>query len=154
MSPTVTHTEANVRNFVEALRQLTDDRDNRGKRHELAFVVAAVVCAILNGRSKVSSIFRYLRNRIEWLREVTHHPEAGVVSRAHLPRLLARVDWVEVNTLIDQHFGVQVELRATHGWVAIDGHGFLIKILPASATPQTCWGSQRSLRALPENSSR
>src|SRR6267378_6037889 len=29
-------------------------------------------------------------------------------------------------------------------------HGFLIKILPASATPQTCWGSQRSLRALPE----
>ena len=33
-------------------------------------------------------------------------------------------------------------------------HGFLIKILPASATPQTCWGSQRSLRALPENSSR
>src|SRR5882762_9770896 len=33
------------------------------------------------------------------------------------------------------------------------GHGFLIKILPASATPQTCWGSQRSLRALPENSS-
>lgn len=32
-------------------------------------------------------------------------------------------------------------------------HGFLIKILPASATPQTCWGSQRSLRALPENSS-
>jgi hypothetical protein len=32
-------------------------------------------------------------------------------------------------------------------------HGFLIKILPASATPQTYWGSQRSLRALPENSS-
>src|SRR5258706_4207983 len=26
-------------------------------------------------------------------------------------------------------------------------HGFLIKILPASATPQTCWGSQRSLPA-------
>ena len=36
----------------------------------------------------------------------------------------------------------------------LDPHGFLIKILPASATPQTCWGSQRSLRALPENSSR
>jgi len=37
---------------------------------------------------------------------------------------------------------------------ALTLHGFLIKILPASATPQTCWGSQRSLRALPENSSR
>ncbi len=121
MSTTVTHTEADVCHFVEALKRLPDPRDNRGKRHELAFVVVGVVCAILSGRSKVSSIFRYLRNRIAWLREVTHHPEAGVVSRAHLPRLLARVDWVELNLLIDQHFGVQVELRAMHDWVAIDG---------------------------------
>jgi predicted transposase YbfD/YdcC len=121
MSINVVYVETNVCNFVEALSQLTDDRDNRGKRHTLAFVVAGVVCAILSGRSKVSSIFRYLRNRIAWLREVTQHPEAGVVSRAHLPRLLARVDWVELNTLIDQHFGVQVELSATHDWVAIDG---------------------------------
>ena len=121
MSTTVRHTDADVRNFVEALRHLPDHRDNRGKRHALAFVVVGVVCAILSGRSTVSSIFRYLRNRIEWLREVTHYPDAGVVSRAHLPRLLARLDWVELNTLIDQHFGVQGELRATDGWVAIDG---------------------------------
>jgi predicted transposase YbfD/YdcC len=121
MSINVVYVETNVCHFVEALSHLTDDRDNRGKRHALAFVVAGVVFAILSGRSKVSSIFRYLRNRIEWLREVTQHPEAGVVSRAHLPRLLARVDWVELNTLIDQHFGVQVELSATHDWVAIDG---------------------------------
>jgi predicted transposase YbfD/YdcC len=121
MSMTVTHTEADVCNFVEALSQLPDDRDNRGKRHALAFVVAGGVLAILSGRSKVSSIFRYIRNRIEWLREVTHHPEASVVSRAHLPRLLARVDWGELNTLIATHCGVQVELRAPHTWVAIDG---------------------------------
>jgi len=121
MSATVTHTEADVCNFVEALRQLPDHRDNRGKRHALAFVVAGVVCAILSGRSKVSSIFRYLRNRLEWLREVTHYPDARVVSRAHLPRLLARLDWAELNTLIEQHFGVQMELSAQHDWVAIDG---------------------------------
>jgi predicted transposase YbfD/YdcC len=121
MSTTVTYPEADVCNFVEALSHLTDARDNRGKRHALAFVVAGVVLAILSGRSKVSSIFRYLRNRIEWLREVTHSPDAGVVSRAHLPRLLARVDWVELNTLTDRHFGVQMELRAHHDWVAIDG---------------------------------
>jgi predicted transposase YbfD/YdcC len=121
MSTTVTYPEADVCNFVEALSHLTDARDNRGKRHALAFVVAGVVLAILSGRSKVSSIFRYLRNRIEWLREVTHSPDAGVVSRAHLPRLLARVDWVELNILTDRHFGVQMELRAHHDWVAIDG---------------------------------
>jgi predicted transposase YbfD/YdcC len=115
------HTEADVCNFVEALRHFPDERDNRGKRHALAFVVVGVVCAILSGRSKVSSIFRYVRNRIEWLREVTHSPEARVVSRAHLPRLLARMDWAELNTLIARHFGVQVALQAEHDWVAIDG---------------------------------
>jgi len=121
MSPTVAYREGDVCNFVDALSHLSDDRDNRGKRHELAFVVAGVVLAILSGRSKVSSIFRYQRNRIEWLREVTQHPEAGVISRAHLPRLLARLDWTGLNTLIDQHFGVQVERRATDDWTAIDG---------------------------------
>jgi hypothetical protein len=103
-----------VCNFVEALSQLTDDRDNRGKRHALALVVAAAVLAILSGRSKVSSIFRYIRNRIEWLQEVTQSPEASAVSRAHLPRLLARLDWAELNRLIDAHFGVRVELSAHH----------------------------------------
>ena len=34
MSLNVAYTEADVCNFVEALRQLTDDRDNRGKRHK------------------------------------------------------------------------------------------------------------------------
>ena len=121
MSPTVAYTEADVCTFVDALRHLSDDRDNRGKRHELAFVVAGVVLAILSGRSKVSSIFRYQRHRIEWLREVTQHPEASVISRAHLPRLLARLDWAELNTLIEQPFGVQVERRATADWTAIDG---------------------------------
>jgi len=31
------------------------------------------------------------------------------------------LDWAELNTLIEQHFGVQMELRAHHDWVAIDG---------------------------------
>lgn len=121
MSTTVMHAEAEVCTFVEALRHLPDDRDNRGKRHALVFVVVGVIGAILSGRAKVSSIFRYIRNRIDWLREVTHHPEAGVISRAHLPRLLARMPWTELNTLIDTHFGLQVALRAEQGWVAIDG---------------------------------
>ena len=121
MNSTVTYAEADVCNFVEALSRLTDNRDNRGKRHALAFVVAALVLAILNGRSKVSSIFRFQRNRIEWLREITQFPEAKVISRAHLPRLLARLDWMEFNLLVELHFGVRVELRATHDWVAMDG---------------------------------
>ena len=62
MSAQVTYSDAEVRSFVEALREFPDGRDNRGKRHALGFVVAAVVLAILNGRSKVSSRYRYLDN--------------------------------------------------------------------------------------------
>ena len=121
MSTTVTYTEADVGNFLEALSRLPDTRDNRGKRHALAFVVAGVVLAILSGRSKVSSIFRYIRNRLEWWQEVTQFPEASAISGAHLPRLLARLDGAELNGLIDTHFGVRVAWRAHHGWVAMDG---------------------------------
>lgn len=62
MSTTVMHTEADVCNFVEALSHLPDDRDNRGKRHAIAFVVAGVVCAILSGRSKVETVAKILKS--------------------------------------------------------------------------------------------
>lgn len=121
MKANVTYCDADVCSFVEALSGLPDGRDNRGKRHALAFVVAAVVLAILSGRSKVSSLYRYIRNRIDWLREITHQPGAQAISRAHLPRLLARLDWNVLNTLIEQHFGLRIELGANQEWVAIDG---------------------------------
>lgn len=121
MNANVTYCDADVCSFVEALSELPDGRDNRGKRHALPFVVAAVVLAILSGRSKVSSLYRYIRNRIDWLREMTHQPEAQAISRAHLPRLLARLDWNALNTLIEQHFGLRIELNANQEWVGIDG---------------------------------
>ncbi len=121
MSSDIAYSDESARSFVEALDQLPDPRDNRGKRHTLSFVVVGVVLAILNGRSKVSSHFRYIRNRLEWLRELTQQPQAQVISRAHLPRLLARLDWQELNRLIEEHFGVRIELNANQDWVAIDG---------------------------------
>ena len=41
MSSNVAYTEADVCNFVEALSQLPDNRDTRGKRHALACVGAS-----------------------------------------------------------------------------------------------------------------
>lgn len=121
--------------FFEALQHLPDPRDNRGKRHTLAFVVVGVTLAILSGRAKVSSIFRYSRNRLEWLRELLHQPHARAVSRAHLPRLLARLDWQELNTLIEQHFGVQLAVHANQEWVAIDGK--VLRGTQTSGEPQS-----------------
>lgn len=121
MSTAVAYSNEEVSSFVEALGQLRDDRDARGKRHSLAFIVSGVVLAILTGRSKVSSVYRFIRNRLEWLREVTKQPQAQAISRAHLPRLLACLDWAELNRLIERYFGVQLELSANQEWVAIDG---------------------------------
>lgn len=113
--------DENISNFIEELDDLTDPRDNRGKRHSLSFVIASVTLAILVGRSRVSSIFRYIRNKIVWLREVTQLHDATPISRAHLPRLLEQMNWEELNALIERHFNVKLEFRNNQEWVAIDG---------------------------------
>jgi len=69
--------------FIKALHSLTDSRDSRGKRINLAFTVGAVVLAIMSGRSKLSSIHRYIWNRAGWLRKVTKMPKTKLISRAH-----------------------------------------------------------------------
>jgi predicted transposase YbfD/YdcC len=107
--------------FFEALQQLPDPRDNRGKRHDLAFVLCGVILAIMVGRSRVSAMHRFLPNRFAWLRETTHASVERCISRAQLPRLLARVEWEALNALIVTHFGVGLESPAEGEWVAVDG---------------------------------
>ena len=108
--------------FFTALPQLPDPRDKRGKRHDLAFVRCGVVLAMRAGRAQVSSLHRFLDQRGAWLRELTHAPlTPRCLSRAHLPRLLVRVDGAALNTLSQAHCGVQVEAPATGEGVAVDG---------------------------------
>ena len=71
---------AQVKTFMAKLETIMDPRDNRGKRHSLPFVLTAVSLAILTGRSSVSSIQRYIQNKIDWLRNITQQPQA----RPHL----------------------------------------------------------------------
>lgn len=106
--------------FVKALHSLPDVRDNRGKRINLAFIVGAVVLAIMSGRSKPSSIHRYIWNRADWLRKVTQMPRARLISRAHLPRLLGKVPLGALNDIVEAHFGVRLEVNEDDEWVAID----------------------------------
>lgn len=106
--------------FIAKLKKLIDKRDNRGKRHELAFVLGGVVLAIMAGRSYASSIHRFIRNRLKWLERVLGYREAKAVSRAQLPRILEGVDWLALNELLEEHFGVRIEGQAK-GWHAVDG---------------------------------
>ncbi len=107
--------------FIEALDNLSDPRDNRGKRLDLAFTIGSAALAILSGRSQVSSIHRYMENRADWIRKTIKKPQAKVVSRAHLPRILANVDLDELNDVVEAHFGVRLEVDDQDEWNAIDG---------------------------------
>jgi predicted transposase YbfD/YdcC len=112
--------EAEIK-FIDVLNALPDKRDNRGKRHSLTFLVATVVFAILVGRSKVSSIHRYMINKIDWLREVTGFKDAKPISRAHLPRMLANLDWGSLTHAIHQCFDERTAHLIQHEWISIDG---------------------------------
>jgi predicted transposase YbfD/YdcC len=114
------HDPKKVASFIKALYGLPDPRDNRGKRINLAFIVGAVVLAIMAGRSKPSSIHRYIWNKADWLRKVTKMPGARLISRAHLPRLLGIVPLGELNDIVEAHFGVRLEVSEDDKWVAID----------------------------------
>lgn len=120
--------------FINALEKLPDSRDNRGKLHSQAFVIAIVIMAILSGRSRVSSIHRYIKNQIEWLRIVTGFHDANPVSRAHLPRMLANVNWDELNTLIKTCFDNEITQTTKHEWKAVDGK--FLKGTPKNAIKQ------------------
>ena len=112
----------NIKCFLDALLQIEDKRDNRGKCHCLSFTIVAVVLAILCGRSKTSSIHRFIENRIDWLRKVTQITRAKVISRAHLPRLIDKISWDSLDQIIQQHFKQYLSHPGIdREWKAIDG---------------------------------
>ena len=115
-----TQVTPNLTSFVAKLKRLTDKRDKRGKRHELAFVLGGVVLAIMSGRAYASSIHRFIKNKLSWLRRVLGYEEAQLVSRAQLPRILDEVDWSALNEIVEAQFGVRLEVQAKE-WHATDG---------------------------------
>ena len=95
--------------LMECLGKIPDHRDNRGKRHELSFVLACVLTAVLSRRTYLSSIHRFMTNKIEWLKDMFDRPGAAVVSRAQLPNILSGVDWDSLNDVCETVLGVHIE---------------------------------------------
>lgn len=117
-----THSEP-IKSFVEVLtNELPDLRDNRGKRHSLVVVIVAFVLATLRGRVTLSGIHRFMVNFVDRLHDLTKTEKTRVISRAHLPRLLARLDWSVLDQLIERCFGLRISQDSvTKVWVAVDG---------------------------------
>lgn len=119
METTISGDTLALASFIEALRfELPDPRDNRGKRHSLEFTLTAVAIALLCHCQSLSSIHRFIHFRLDWLRQITGMLTAPALSRAHLPRLLDRIDWGALNQLIQRFFSAPLALG---GWTAVDG---------------------------------
>lgn len=113
---------AQVKTFLKALQQLPDLRDNRGKRHSLTFIIAAVILAIISNKSTTSSLHRYIKNKISLLRKITKIEDAPIISRAHLPRLLDQIDWEALDSIIMAHFNLHLfSENMEKKWTGIDG---------------------------------
>ena len=107
---------------VKTLEQLPDLRGKQGKRHSLAFITFAVMLAVLEGNSSISSLQRYIKDKISWLKEITKIEDATPISRPHLPRLLSIIDWEVLDQLIMSHFNLHLfPENVKKEWIGIDG---------------------------------
>lgn len=115
--------QQNSRSFFQKLQKAEglDLRDNRGKRHDVAVVLAGVTLAVLSNRDGcLSSIHRHLANYYEQLVLVLGIEKLRPVSRPQLPRILEHISVAVLDELIFSHFGVKLNEKERK-WLAIDG---------------------------------
>jgi len=111
------------RSFFQKLQSVEglDLRDNRGKRHDLAVVLAGVVIALLSNRDgNLSSLHRHLKNHYEKLVGVLGVEKKRAVSRAQMPVILGGVSASVFDRLLFAHYGIKLN-EAEREWFAVDG---------------------------------
>ena len=128
------------RAFFDLLNQQTelDQRDNRGKKHSLAFVLMGVVMALLAGRDgNLSAIQRHMKNQCQALSLTLAIQATRVISRAHLPRLLAQVNYTLLAQLIQHHYGFSLPADFAN-WLSGDGKELRGSIVKGQQRGEVC----------------
>lgn len=98
-----------------------DLRDNRGKRLNLALVLVGVVIGLLRKRDGVlSSIHRSMENNQAKLCAALGIDNEVVISRAHLPRILLKVNRSAFESLLFSYFGITLNAEQKE-WFSGDG---------------------------------
>jgi predicted transposase YbfD/YdcC len=98
-----------------------DLRDNRGKRLNLALVLIGVMIGLLRKRDgALSSIHRSMVYNQKKLCRALLIQEEQAVSRAHLPRILAKVKRSTFEALFFEHYGIELNEQQRE-WFAGDG---------------------------------
>lgn len=109
--------------FYEKLQncQELDLRDNRGKRHQLAYVLLTLSLALLRCRDgTLSSIHRSMVNKNEELCSFLKIDTQSVISRAQLPLVLKKVSRDEFEKLLFDDLGISLT-EEEKLWFAGDG---------------------------------
>ena len=109
--------------FFECLANTADldERDNRGKKHSLALVLTGLVLALCCGRDgKLSRLHRHMVHHFPALQQATATRQQRVISRAQLPRVLAKVNVEVFARLLNEWFGFSLDSHQ-QAWFALDG---------------------------------
>ena len=141
---TATPSSAKTTTFFDLLRLSPglDGRDNRGKKHDMAFVITGLTLAIFCGRDgSLSSLHRHMANRFETLCGAVQIWPERVISRAQLPLLLARVNGELLAQLLFDWFGLVLSAEAK-GWFTFDGKELRGSILPGHKRGEACVPAQ------------
>jgi len=112
-----------IRNYYEELKnKLPDNRDNRGKRHVLAFVILSFFLAILRSSSKLnySIIHRIMQRNHEFFKNQVGEVSIRPISYSQLKRVLAKINYESFNSINQTYYNKQVEHEGLF-WRAIDG---------------------------------
>jgi len=116
-------TKNQVKAYYEYLQaQLVDKRDNRGKRHNLAFILTGMLIALLRSgkRLNMASIHRWMQREHAQLVAETGSESRKAISDVQLRRVLAGLDYSLYNQVNQTYFGKSVS--GSEGfWQAMDG---------------------------------
>lgn len=118
-----THTMSEETTFYEELQKIEDLdlRDKRGMKHDLSFVLFGLIIGLLRNRDgKMSSLHRHMVNAHKDICAALSVDIERVISRAHLPRILEKVNRNVFEKLIFDKYGITLT-KEEKKWFAGDG---------------------------------
>ncbi len=100
---------------------MIDPRDNRGKRHDLHFILFGALLAAMAGKVLIAEIHRFLARHHDCLCSLLGLSVGYTVSDVQLRRLLALVDAAAYQRFHARYFGWQACLLPANSWISFDG---------------------------------
>ena len=119
----LTHAYAQETTFYEELQNHSslDLRDSRGKFHDLPFILLGLIIGLLRHRDgNLSSIYRSMVNNHSKLCAALGVDIERVISRAHVPRILKKVNVDAFEQLLFGWFKIELSTQEKQ-WFAGDG---------------------------------